>query len=90
MTSLASAADPAARSVTAEEGLNRLKAGDERFVADKISASKPNGDRRAATAKEQHPFAIEIRLRPDENKRVYWGGAFLYNGHDCSLTTQAS
>ena len=43
-----------------EEALDRLRAGNERFVADKISAGKPNADRRAATAKEQHPFAIVV------------------------------
>src|SRR4051794_30087811 len=58
--SLVSAADHDASLVTAEEALGRLKIGNERFVTETVSAGKPNADRRAATAKEQHPFAIVV------------------------------
>jgi carbonic anhydrase len=47
-------------SLTTAEALSRLKSGNERFVADKISSGKPNADRRGETAKEQHPFAIVV------------------------------
>jgi carbonic anhydrase len=60
LNSLVMAADPTAPSVPADEALNRLKAGNERFANTKVSAGKPVAARRAATAKAQHPFAIIV------------------------------
>jgi carbonic anhydrase len=54
------AADPSTPSVTLDEALNRLKAGNERFVSSKESSSKPIATRRAETAKGQNPFAIIV------------------------------
>jgi carbonic anhydrase len=54
------AADPTTLSVPADEALNRLKAGNERFAQSKVSAGQPVAERRAATAKAQHPFAIIV------------------------------
>ena len=54
------AADPATPSVPPDEALNRLKAGNERFVSSKESASKPVATRRAETAKGQNPFATIV------------------------------
>jgi len=60
LTGWATAADPTASSVTPDDALARLKAGNERFANSKISAGKPVAARRAETAKEQHPFAIVV------------------------------
>ena len=54
------AADHAAPSISASAALAKLKAGNTRFVNRTVSAGKPTADRRAATAKTQHPFAIII------------------------------
>ena len=54
------AADPATPSVPPDEALNRLKAGNVRFVSSKESASKPVAARRAETAAGQNPFAIVV------------------------------
>jgi carbonic anhydrase len=60
VSSLAIAADPTTPSVPPEEALNRLKVGNERFVTNKDSASKPVAARRAETAQGQNPFAIIV------------------------------
>jgi carbonic anhydrase len=60
MSSWVIAADPTTPSVRPEEALSRLKSGNERFVNSKVSAGKPVAERRAETAKEQHPFAIIV------------------------------
>jgi carbonic anhydrase len=60
MSSWVLAADPTTPSVTPDEALSRLKAGNERFADSKESTSKPLAARRAETAKEQHPFAIVV------------------------------
>ena len=60
MSNWAIAADPTTPSVTPDEALSRLKAGNERFAGSKDSTSKPVAARRAETAKEQHPFAIIV------------------------------
>jgi len=60
MSSWAMAADPTTLSVTADEALSRLKAGNERFANSKVSAGKPVAARRAETAQTQHPFAIIV------------------------------
>jgi carbonic anhydrase len=60
LTSWAIAADPPATSVSADDALARLKAGNERFANSKISAGQPVASRRAETAQEQHPFAIVV------------------------------
>jgi carbonic anhydrase len=60
LTSWVIAADPPATSVSADDALARLKAGNERFAKSKVSAGKPVAARRAATAQEQHPFAIVV------------------------------
>jgi carbonic anhydrase len=54
------ASDPAAPSVPPDEALARLKAGNERFVASRESASKPVAARRTETAQSQHPFATIV------------------------------
>lgn len=54
------AVDHAAPSVSASSALAKLKAGNARFVNRAVSAGKPTADRRTATAKTQHPFAIII------------------------------
>src|SRR6187401_2069552 len=53
-------ADPNSESVAPNDALNRLKSGNERFAASKVSSAKPVAERRVATAKEQHPFAIIV------------------------------
>jgi carbonic anhydrase len=60
MSPWALASDPATPSVSPDEALSRLKAGNERFVNSKDSASKPVATRRAETAQTQHPFATII------------------------------
>jgi carbonic anhydrase len=54
------AADHAAPSVGADAALAKLKAGNARFVSRSVSVGKPTAERRAATAKTQHPFAIIV------------------------------
>jgi hypothetical protein len=54
LTSWAIAADPPpATSVSADDALARLKAGNERFANSKISAGKPVAARRAETAQDR-------------------------------------
>jgi len=60
MSSWAMAADSTVPAVSADEALNRLKAGNERFANSKVSAAKPVAARRAETAQAQHPFAIIV------------------------------
>ena len=60
LSSWALAADHATPSVSPDEALNRLKAGNDRFARSKVSAGKPVAARRIATAKAQHPFAIIV------------------------------
>jgi carbonic anhydrase len=60
ISSWAMAADSTVPSVSADEALNRLKAGNERFANNKVSAGKPVAARRAETAQAQHPFAIIV------------------------------
>jgi carbonic anhydrase len=54
------AAEPTTPSVTPDEALSRLKAGNERFAGSKESTGKPVAARRAETAQGQHPFAIIV------------------------------
>jgi carbonic anhydrase len=56
----AAAADHAGPSVSPEEALARLKAGNERFASSAVSRGKPTAARRAETAGGQHPFAIVV------------------------------
>jgi len=60
MSSWVFAADPTTPSVTPDDALSRLKAGNERFANSKESAGKPVAARRAETAKDQHPFAVIV------------------------------
>jgi carbonic anhydrase len=60
ISSYALAADPTTPSVTPDEALSCLKAGNERFANSKVSAGKPVAARRAETAQGQHPFAIIV------------------------------
>ena len=60
ISSWAMAADSTVPSVSADEALNRLKAGNERFANSKVSAGKPVAARRAETAQTQHPFAVIV------------------------------
>jgi carbonic anhydrase len=60
LTSWVIAADPPATSVSADDALARLKAGNERFANSKESSGKPVAARRAETAQDQHPFAIVV------------------------------
>jgi carbonic anhydrase len=60
MTSIAFAADPTSPAVSPDEALNRLKAGNERFVTSKESSTKPVAARRTETAQTQNPFAIVV------------------------------
>jgi carbonic anhydrase len=60
MSNWALAADPTTPSVTPDDALSRLKAGNERFANSKVSAGKPVAERRAETAQSQHPFAIVV------------------------------
>jgi carbonic anhydrase len=60
LTSWAIAADPPATSVSADDALARLKAGNKRFANSKESSGKPVAARRAETAQDQHPFAIVV------------------------------
>jgi carbonic anhydrase len=70
ISSWAMAADSTVPSVSADEAVNRLKAGNERFANSKVSAVKPVAARRAETAQAQHPFAIivgcaDLRTAPE-------------------------
>ena len=60
MGSWAFASDPVVPTITPDEALNRLKAGNERFVSSKDSTSKPVAARRAETATGQNPFATIV------------------------------
>jgi carbonic anhydrase len=60
MSSWAFAADPAVPTITPDEALHRLQAGNERFANSKVSAGKPVAARRLETAQAQHPFAIIV------------------------------
>ena len=60
MGSWAFASDPVVPTITPDEALNRLKAGNERFVSSKDSTSKPVAARRAETAAGQNPFATIV------------------------------
>jgi carbonic anhydrase len=60
MGSLAFASDPVVPTITPDEALNRLKAGNERFASSKDSTSKPVAARRAETALGQNPFATIV------------------------------
>jgi carbonic anhydrase len=52
------AADHPAAAVSPDAALAKLKEGNARFVASKVSEGKPTAARRAETAQAQHPFAI--------------------------------
>ena len=52
------AADEHAPAVGADAALAKLKEGNARFAASKVSESKPTAAKRAETAQAQHPFAI--------------------------------
>ena len=54
------AADHPAPSLGADAALARLKEGNARFSASKVSEEKPIATRREETAKAQHPFAIIV------------------------------
>jgi carbonic anhydrase len=60
MGSWAFASDPVVPTIAPDEALNRLKAGNERFVSSKDSTSKPVAARRAETAAGQNPFATIV------------------------------
>ncbi len=52
------AADEHAPSVSPDAALAKLKEGNARFAASKVSDGKPTAAKRAETAQAQHPFAI--------------------------------
>jgi len=52
------AADEHVPSVSPDAALAKLKEGNARFVASKVSDGKPTAAKRAETAQAQHPFAI--------------------------------
>ena len=60
LPAFAAAADHAAPSVSPDEALARLKAGNVRFASAAVSRGKPTAARRAETAGSQHPFAIIV------------------------------
>jgi carbonic anhydrase len=60
LTSWALADEHKTSPVTPDEALGRLKAGNERFVSNKESTSKPVAARRTETAGGQNPFAIVV------------------------------
>jgi carbonic anhydrase len=60
MGSWAFASDPVVPTITPDEALSRLKAGNERFVSNKDSTSKPMAARRAETAAGQNPIATIV------------------------------
>ena len=49
-----------AASVSPDDALAKLKAGNERFTTSKVTEGKPVAARRAETAQSQHPFAIIV------------------------------
>jgi carbonic anhydrase len=51
---------PTVSSVGADVALAKLKEGNVRFAASKVSAGKPTASKRAETAQSQHPFAIIV------------------------------
>lgn len=53
------AADHATPSITPDEALTRLKAGNERFAHSKVSTGKPVAARRAATSKDLDTGKVE-------------------------------
>src|SRR5437879_10025769 len=59
---------------TAEQALEQLKKGNERFVADRLTAKDFGADRRRELAKGQHPFAIVLTCA---DSRV--GPEFIFN-----------
>jgi carbonic anhydrase len=52
--------DPPGSVVSPDVALARLKAGNARFVGERVSKGKPNAARRAETAQSQHPFAVIV------------------------------
>jgi len=60
LPAFAAAADHATPSVSPDEALPRLKAGNRRFASAAVSGGKPTAARRAETAKGQNPFAIIV------------------------------
>lgn len=60
LSSQVMANEPAASTVTPEEALARLKAGNGRFVAGKAEHPHQGADRRAELSTSQHPFAIVL------------------------------
>ncbi|MEO7319127.1 MAG: carbonic anhydrase [Chthoniobacteraceae bacterium] len=54
------AADHPTPSVSADAALVKLKGGNARFSASKVSEGKPTAAKRAETAQAQHPFAIIV------------------------------
>jgi carbonic anhydrase len=53
-------ADEQVKSVSPDDALARLQAGNKRFATSKITEGKPVADKRAETAQSQHPFAIIV------------------------------
>src|ERR1700755_2071562 len=53
-------ADEHPAAVSPDTALAKLKEGNARFVASEVSSGKPNGAKRLANAKAQHPFAIVV------------------------------
>lgn len=49
-----------ARSVSPDDALAMLQAGNEHFATTKVSEGKPEAARRAETAQSQHPFAVVL------------------------------
>jgi len=49
-----------ARSVSPDDALAKLKAGNQRFATSQVTEGKPVAARRAETAQSQHPFAIIV------------------------------
>jgi len=58
--SFAAASSPATGSVSSDQALARLVAGNKRFVAAENTAAKPVSKRRVELAAGQHPFAVVI------------------------------
>ena len=61
----AMAADHTTPSITPDEALSRLKAGNKRFAHSKVSTGQPVATSRAKTAQKQHPFATKIRKKAE-------------------------
>lgn len=53
-------AEESIKSVSPDEALSRLQAGNQRFASSKVTEGKPVAERRAETAQSQHPFAIVL------------------------------